>query len=131
LESRVNDLELGSDGWLAATTTGIYSSTDQGKTWKGGQDCRPVGFCLRVRASGTTLVAATHSTVLVSTDSGKPHGNRLLRCLSYVVSIRNVAIVSDSQIMVASREGAFRSGDGGATWEHVVKRPSQQRHHLC
>jgi photosystem II stability/assembly factor-like uncharacterized protein len=37
-----------------------------------------------------------------------------------VVSIRNVAIASDGQIVIAAREGAFRSGDGGAIWEHVV-----------
>jgi photosystem II stability/assembly factor-like uncharacterized protein len=117
LESRVNDLELSSDGWLAATTTGIYSSTDQGKTWKGGQVVGQSDF-VSVRASGTTLVAATHSTVLVSNDSGKTWQQAGLP--SYVASIRNVAIVSDSQILVASREGAFRSGDGGATWEHVV-----------
>jgi hypothetical protein len=39
---------------------------------------------------------------------------------NYVVSIRGVAIASDSQFMIASREGAYRSGDGGATWEHIV-----------
>src|SRR5262249_12132944 len=36
LDARVNDLELGSQRWLAATSQGIYSSADQGKTWKGG-----------------------------------------------------------------------------------------------
>ena len=44
LESRVNDLELGSERWLAATTTGIYSSADQGKTWKGGEILAQIGL---------------------------------------------------------------------------------------
>ena len=69
LESRVNDLELGSGRWLAATTTGIYSSTDQGKTWKGGQILGQTDF-VSVREEGSTVVAATHSSVLVSNDSG-------------------------------------------------------------
>jgi photosystem II stability/assembly factor-like uncharacterized protein len=56
--------------------------------------------------------------VLVSRDSGTTWKQALLP--SYVVSIRSVAIASDSQIMIASREGAFRTGDGGATWEHAV-----------
>jgi len=117
LESRVNDLELGSGRWLAATTTGIYSSTDQGKTWKGGQILGKQDF-VSVRAEGSTVVAATRSSVLVSNDSGAAWKQAGLP--TYVVSIRSAAIASDRQIMIASREGAFRSGDGGATWEHVV-----------
>ncbi len=117
LVSRVNDLELGSGRWLAATTTGIYSSTDQGKTWKGGPVLGQTDF-VSVRAEGSTVVAATRSSVLVSNDSGSIW--KLAGLPSYVVSIRSAAIASDSEIMIAAREGAFRSGDGGATWEHVV-----------
>ena len=117
LVSRVNDLELGSKRWLAATTTGIYSSIDEGKTWKGGEILGQTDF-VSVRADDYTVVAATRSSVLVSRDSGATWKLALLP--PYVVSIRNVAIASDSQIMIASREGAFRSGDGGATWEHAV-----------
>lgn len=117
LESRVNDLELGAKRWLAATTTGIYESADQGKTWKGGQVLGQTDF-VSVRAEGSTVVAATRSSVLVSNDNGSTWARAGLP--TYVVSIRSAAIASDSQIMIASREGAFRSGDGGATWEHVV-----------
>ncbi|MGD0416130.1 MAG: transcriptional regulator [Terriglobales bacterium] len=116
LDSRVNDLELGSERWLAATTTGIYSSTDQGKTWKGGEILAQSDF-VSVRADGSTVVAATRSSVLVSTDRGATW--KRAGVPSYVVSIRSAAIASDGQFIVASREGAFRSGDGGATWEHV------------
>jgi len=116
LESRVNDLELRPERWLAATTTGIYSSTDQGKTWKGGQILGQTDF-VSVRVDDSTVVAATRSSVLISRDSGKTW--QLAGVPSYVVSIRSVAIASDSQLMIASREGAFRSGDGGATWDHV------------
>ena len=117
LESRVNDLELASGRWMAATTTGIYSSTDQGKTWKGGRILGQQDF-VSVRAEGSTVVAATRSSVLVSNDRGATWKQGGLP--SYVVSIRSAAIASDNQIVIASREGAFRSGDGGATWEHVV-----------
>ena len=117
LESRVNDLELGSGRWLAATTTGIYSSTDQGKTWKGGRILGQQDF-VSVRAEGSTVVAATRSSVLVSNDKGATWKQGGLP--TYVVSIRSAAIASENQIIIASREGAFRSGDGGATWEHVV-----------
>ena len=52
LDARVNDLELGSQRWLAATTQGIYSSTDQGKTWKGGPVMGQKDF-VSVRAQGS------------------------------------------------------------------------------
>ena len=117
LVARVNDLELGSGRWLAATTAGIYASTDQGKTWKGGQVVGQTDF-VSVRAEGSTVVAATRSSVLVSSDSGATWKRAGLP--PYVVGIRNAAIAFDSQIMIAAREGAFRSADGGATWEHVV-----------
>ena len=117
LDARVNDLELGSGRWLAATTAGIYSSADQGKTWKGGQILGQTDF-VSVRAEGSTLVAATRSTALVSNDNGATWKQAGLP--SYVVSIRGAAIASDSQIVIAAREGAFRSSDGGATWEHAV-----------
>jgi len=118
LEARVNDLELDPHRWLAATTSGIYVSDDQGKAWKGGQVLGHRDF-VTVRAFGDTILAATRSSVLVSTDNGttwKQSGG----LPSYVVSIHSAALVSGSQFMIASREGAFRTADGGATWEHVV-----------
>lgn len=117
LDARVNDLELDSHRWLAATTAGIYTSTDQGKTWKGGQILGQHDF-VTVRAQGDSVLAATRSAVLVSSDSGTSWKQAGLP--SYVVSIHSAAIAGDRQFVVASREGAFRSGDGGATWEHVV-----------
>ncbi|MGB9235456.1 MAG: transcriptional regulator [Terriglobales bacterium] len=117
LEARVNDLELDSRLWLAATTAGIYASTDQGKTWHGGRVLGQQDF-VTVRAKGETVVAATRSSVMVSNDGGEKWQQASLP--NYVVSIRSAAIASDSQFLIASREGAYRSNDGGATWDHIV-----------
>jgi photosystem II stability/assembly factor-like uncharacterized protein len=116
LDARVNDLELESRRWLAATTSGVYSSTDEGKTWKGGPVVGQQDF-VSVRAADTTIVAATRSGVLVSNDNGTTWKQAALP--KYVVGIRGAAITSESHIMIAAREGAFRSTDGGATWDHV------------
>jgi photosystem II stability/assembly factor-like uncharacterized protein len=117
LEARVNDLELGPQHWLAATTQGVFSSTDQGKTWKGGAILGQQDF-VSVRAAGSLVVAATRSSVLVSNDKGATWKRTALP--SYVVSIRGAALAADSDIVIAAREGAYHSGDDGATWEHVV-----------
>jgi photosystem II stability/assembly factor-like uncharacterized protein len=114
LEARVNDLEIGPSRWLAATSMGMFSSTDQGKMWKGGEILGQKDF-VSVRASGQEILAATRSSVVVSNDGGVSWKKGGLP--TYVVSIRSAAIASESQFMVASREGAFRSDDGGLTWQ--------------
>src|SRR5207244_3035372 len=36
LTARVNDLQLGSGKWFAATSDGVYVSNDEGRSWHGG-----------------------------------------------------------------------------------------------
>ena len=116
LQARVNDLELGSEHWLAATSTGLYTSTDQGKTWKGGAVMGQQDF-VAVRSEGSFIAAATRSTVLVSSNKGATW--KQTATPSYIASIRSMALEGD-HILFASREGAYHSGDRGQTWEHVV-----------
>jgi photosystem II stability/assembly factor-like uncharacterized protein len=117
LDARVNDLELGSQRWLAATSQGIYGSTDQGKTWKGGPVLGQKDF-VSVRADGMFMLAATRSAAFVSHDSGATWKQAGLP--SFLVGIRGSAIAPDNAIVIAAREGVYRSVDGGTTWEHVV-----------
>ncbi|MFZ0479956.1 MAG: YCF48-related protein [Terriglobales bacterium] len=117
LEARVNDLELDSGRWLAATTAGIYFSKNEGKTWQGGRVLAQQDF-VSVRAHNNTVVAATRSSVMISNDGGEKWQQASLP--SYVVGIRGAAIVSDTHFLIAAREGAYHTTDGGATWEHIV-----------
>src|SRR4030081_3277377 len=118
LDARVNDLELGSQHWLAATSQGIYSSVDQGKTWKGGPVLGQKDF-VSVRAQGPFMVITTRASAFVSKDSGATWKQAGLP--SYLVGIRGSAMASDT-IVIAAREGIFRSADGGNNWEPVVDR---------
>lgn len=117
LDARVNDLELDAHHWFAATTSGVYISTDQGKTWHGGRVLGQQDF-VSVRAQGETVLAATRAGAMVSMDGGANW--KMTGLSSYVTAIRNAAIASDGQFLVATREGAFRSTDHGASWEHVA-----------
>ncbi len=117
LASRVSEIEITPTHWLAATAAGLYTSTDQGKTWSGG----PVlgkNELISVQERGNLLVTATRMHALVSKDGGATWVERSPS--SYVTSIRGVTISGNGEILVASREGAFLSPDGGATWDHVV-----------
>jgi photosystem II stability/assembly factor-like uncharacterized protein len=115
LTARVNDVEITPTTWMAATSAGLFTSSNQGKSWSGGAVMGKQDF-VSVKADGNLIALATRSTVLVSKDNGSTWQDSGLS--SHVTSIRGVTI-SDGQIMFASREGAFRSPNGGAGWEHM------------
>jgi photosystem II stability/assembly factor-like uncharacterized protein len=114
LDARVNDIEIAPKRWLAATTAGLFVSTNQGKSWSGGPVMGNKDL-ISVKSSGDLLVAATRTSVLFSTDSGMAWRHANLP--SYITNIRGLAITPDQQILIASREGAFRSSDSGLSWE--------------
>lgn len=117
LTAHVSDIEITPNRWLAATSAGVYISTNQGKSWSGGPVMGKIDF-VGLRSNGDMIAAATHNTVLVSRDNGATwqEGAGLS---GYVSSIRNLTMTPDGQILVASREGAFRSPNAGAGWEHL------------
>ena len=117
LEGRVNDTDLGSSRWFAATSTGLFTSKDQGKVWMGGAVAGEKDF-VAVQAQGNLVVAASHSSVLVSQDAGKVWQPAALA--SYPINVRSVTVAPEGQIFVATREGAFRSVDSGQSWNHVL-----------
>jgi photosystem II stability/assembly factor-like uncharacterized protein len=116
LTARVNEIEITPTAWLAATSAGLFASSNQGKSWSGGPVMGKQDF-VSVQADGKLIALATRSNVLVSKDDGKTWQDSSLS--SYVSSIRGVTITSDGTIMFASREGAFRSPNGGGGWEHM------------
>jgi photosystem II stability/assembly factor-like uncharacterized protein len=116
LTARVNEIEITPTAWLAATSAGLFTSSNQGKSWSGGPVMGKQDF-VSVQANENLIAIATRSNVLVSKDDGKTWQDSSLS--SYVSSIRGVTITSDGEIMFASREGAFRSPNGGGGWEHM------------
>ncbi|MFZ0320658.1 MAG: transcriptional regulator [Candidatus Sulfotelmatobacter sp.] len=117
LGSRVNDTDLGSTRWFAATSTGLFTSKDHGKIWIGGPVAGEKDF-VAVQAQDSLIVAATRSTVLVSQDEGKAWESA--RLASYPINIRNVTVTPDGQVFIATREGAFHSADSGKSWNHIL-----------
>ncbi len=115
LTARVSAIEITPTSWMAATSAGLFTSSNQGKSWTGGPVMGKQDF-VSVQSDGNLIALATRSDVLVSKDNGATWQSSGLS--SNVTSIRGVTI-SDGQIMFASREGAFRSPNGGAGWEHM------------
>jgi photosystem II stability/assembly factor-like uncharacterized protein len=118
LEGRVNDTDLESSRWFAATSTGLFTSKDHGKVWVGGPVEGEKDF-VSVQAQDRMIVAATRSAVLVSQDAGATWQSSS-RLAAYPVNIRSVTVAPDGQIFLATREGAFHSSDSGKTWDHLL-----------
>jgi photosystem II stability/assembly factor-like uncharacterized protein len=116
LSARVDDIEIVPGRWLAATSAGLFTSTNEGRSWTGGPVLGKLEL-VSVQASGNLLVAATRILVLLSTDSGTTWTQAALP--SYL-TIRGVTLTPEGEILVAAREGAYRSSDSGATWGHML-----------
>jgi photosystem II stability/assembly factor-like uncharacterized protein len=117
LTAKVSDIEITPKHWLAATAAGLYVSSNDGQSWNGGPVKGQKDF-VSVKADGELIAVATRSSVLTSTNGGASwqESNALA---PFVSSIRSLTITPDKQIMIASREGAFRSPNAGGGWEHM------------
>ncbi|MGA7380268.1 MAG: YCF48-related protein [Terriglobales bacterium] len=117
LTAKVSDIEITSKLWLAATAAGLYTSSNEGQSWNGGPVKGQKDF-VSVQADGELIALATRSSVLTSTNGGASWQES--DTLSpFVSSIRSLTITPDKEIMIASREGAFRSPNAGGGWEHM------------
>ena len=122
LEARVSDLASTRARWFAATSKGLYRSLDQGTSWSGGEILGQKNF-VTVGVLEDTVLAATPSAVLLSTDGGSTW--RACKLPSYALGISGVAVAADA-LWIVARDGAFFSKDSGATWEHVIVGPPAQ-----
>jgi len=116
LNARVEDVQVISNQWVAATSAGLLVSTDEGKSWSGGPVLGKQDM-VSVSGDGKLMVAATRMAVLLSSDSGASWTQANLP--SYL-TIRGVTVTPDAQILIAAREGAYLSSDEGASWQHLL-----------
>jgi photosystem II stability/assembly factor-like uncharacterized protein len=116
-ESRVTDVDVSGPVWYAATPKGLFSSTDEGKVWHGGPVAGQSDF-LAVQVRKQTIAAASHSGVAISLDSGATWFAANLP--AYITDIFGLTLGPENTIWLASRQGVFRSGDNGDSWEHVL-----------
>jgi photosystem II stability/assembly factor-like uncharacterized protein len=112
---RINDLELGPQKWYAATSAGLFTSTDHGHTWSNVPGLKDL---ISVSAVDTLVVAASRTAIMFSLTGGE---SWLMPAMTHAVTSINAARVdSDGTIWLATREGAFRSTNGGDTWDYVL-----------
>src|SRR5437763_1158806 len=120
LKGRVTDIELDGKKWLVASSQGLFTSANMGRTWQGGPVLGHTDVSL-VRVSPKLMVAVSRNALLISADRGETWTEAKLP--SVIASIRDIAFSNDGSIWLACREGLYRSKDDGATWEREMKLP--------
>lgn len=116
LEAQVNYVELTPKKWFLASLAGLFVSNDEGKSWRSEEVAGDKGF-IRVKAAESLVLAITHKGAWLLDDNGESW-NRL-PLPPYVGTVYSGAITPGPELWLATREGAFRSKDRGATWEPV------------
>ncbi len=118
--AKINDIEITPQKWFAASSAGLYTTSDQGKTWT-----RDTGlgklYLVCVRAANNEIVVASPRKVLVSAQGA--NNWRTLRGLpAYINSIQSLSITPRKQIIIGSSQGAFRHLNAG--WARLQLSPS-------
>ncbi|MBV9072976.1 MAG: transcriptional regulator [Acidobacteria bacterium] len=120
LRGRVADIEVHKSRLLVASSQGLFTSSNSGRSWQGGPLLGHTDFVL-VRATPKLMAAAGRNYLLASVDDGDKWYEAKLP--GVITSIRDFAITPDGGIWVASREGLYHSQDGGDTWERSLRLP--------
>jgi photosystem II stability/assembly factor-like uncharacterized protein len=118
LAGRVMQLGLTPARWYAAGSEGLFISYTKGRSWLGGPLFGQKNF-IAVSVSGATVLALAPTAALISQDGGTIWTQA---GLPEYVSVLNAGLIAAHGVLwLATREGAFRSRDGGKTWEHVLQ----------
>lgn len=118
IDSQVDDLSTNGPVWFAATSDGLYRSTNQGETWEGPVLDRAYRF---VDAHDGIVVAARHFSLDISEDGGKRWTSIPLP--AGLSTVGALATTPNGVLWVGGREGAFYSEDHGQTWKQVSDLP--------
>jgi len=120
LASAIYALDLSGDAWLASTTTGLFTSRDQGATWQGGT-VMDSGNYLSVTALGSTMAAARSDGVVYSLDAGKTWAP--MQVPTMLTRIHRVALSPDGTLWLGAREGVYFTHDNGHSWLWIKRLP--------
>lgn len=120
ITGRVNALATSGDLWVAAASSGLYTSRNSGQSWQGGAAAGQTSFRFAA-VKGNTIVAGRGPVLVESDDAGVswralalPAGAHWALAASYA---------GDGSLWLGSRDGAYVSRDQGQTWTKLARLP--------
>ena len=117
ITGRVVQVKLTPERWFAAGAQGLFRSLDHGASWTGGPVVGATNF-IAIDAEGQSVLAATPNAAFASKDAGETWNK--LQLPPYADRVFGVAVAPNNVIWITTQMGAFRSSNGGSTWEHVL-----------
>ena len=127
IHARVTALAIAGDAWFAATSQGIFRSSDRGSSWTpvltpaaaaafaGSGDYRALA------SDGKQVFAGRREGIIASEDNGatwKP-----IALPTGLTALAALALVPDGTLWAGGREGVFYSSDSGNSWTPVERLP--------
>jgi photosystem II stability/assembly factor-like uncharacterized protein len=120
IDGRVHGFDLTHSTWYAATSAGVFQSTDQGKVWMGGPVLGQTDY-LSIHAMGPVVLATRRTGIAVSPDGGKTWQPEPLP--GKLTTIRTSTIAPGGSMWIGGREGVYYSTDNGANWTFMSTLP--------
>ena len=117
LAARISALQVSEKTWYAASSQGVFVSSDAGGTWIP-KNLPTLKYVSSLALSGNVAVAANRNALAVSVNGGETWLTP--KPLAPDFLINSVAVDSTGTIWLAARDGMFRSSDLGDTWKRVM-----------
>jgi photosystem II stability/assembly factor-like uncharacterized protein len=120
LASQINDLTFTSNGWYAATSSGVLVSRDRGTSWKlAARDefVKQAAQSLDASADGSHIWAIAQRNLIYSADSGA-HWDAKELAFASAGNLR-VHRLDDSNLLITSNSGLYVSKDAGREWNRA------------
>lgn len=117
LTARISALQVSEKTWYAASSQGVFVSSDAGSTWIP-KNLPTLKYVTSLALSGNMAVAANRNALAVSVNGGETWLTP--KALPPDLLINSVAVDSTGTIWLAARDGMFRSSDLGDTWKRVM-----------
>lgn len=117
LTARISALQVSEKTWYAASSQGVFVSSDAGGTWTP-KNLPTLKYVTSLALSGNMAVAANRNALAVSVNGGETWLTP--KALPPDFLINSVAVDSTGTIWLAARDGMFRSSDLGDTWKRVM-----------
>ncbi|HEU5412385.1 MAG TPA: transcriptional regulator [Candidatus Angelobacter sp.] len=117
LTAHISALEISGQTWYAASSQGMFISTDAGAMWSP-KTLPTLKYVISLALSGNMAVAASRNAIAVSVNGGETWLSPKPMAPDFLIN--SVAVDPTGTIWLATRDGMFRSSDLGDTWKRVI-----------